>query len=161
MTPSAPAASAARSHRGDLIPGPGAVTRISDNGQMRLRMNRWHGRQIKHIPCRRVEGSHATLAQNHLAVALGEDVFGRQEQVADRGREPPLEEHRHVQLADALEQRIVLHVPRANLNAVGVLGDEMCAFFIHRLGHDREPRLLLGLSQQFESAFAESLKRIR
>ena len=42
---------------------------------------------------------------------------------------------------DGAEQRVVLHVARADLDAVGVLRHEMRPGFVHRLGDDGEPGL--------------------
>ena len=41
-------------------------------------------------------------------------------------------------LSDCFEQRIVLHVARANLNAIGHFGHEVRAFVVHRLCYDGE-----------------------
>ena len=87
------------------------------------------------------ERAHAALAEDDLVVALGEEVLGREQQLLDRRRHAALEEHGLAQAAEPLQQREVLHVARADLQAVGVLGDEVDGLGVEHLGDDRQPRL--------------------
>ena len=56
---------------------------------------------------------------------------------------------------DGAKQRVVLHVARADLDAVGHFGDEVRAFFVERFGDDRQPRLAARQREQLESALAQ------
>ena len=82
-----------------------------------------NGGQVEEIAGGGVEAADAALAENHVGIAFGQDVFGREQQLLDRGREAALEQDRLPQPAGPLEQRIVLHVARADLDDVGDLGD--------------------------------------
>ena len=59
------------------------------------------------------------------AVALGEDVLGGEEELLHRGGHAALEEDRLARAAGAAQEREVLHVARADLHDVGVLGDQV------------------------------------
>ena len=84
-----------------------------------------HGtaREVEREARRGLERADAALAQHHVLVALLEDVVGGHQQLVERRRQPALEQHRLAELAGDLEQRVVLHVARADLDHVGVLGD--------------------------------------
>ncbi len=148
-------------HRNHLVAQPGAVARIRDHRQVRQPLHERNRREIEEIARHRVEAADAALAQNHLAVSLGEDVLRAHEKLGDRGRHAALEQHRLVEPSDGAEQRIVLHVARADLNAICVLGHEMRALFVERLGHDGQTRFAPREREQLESLLAESLKRVR
>ena len=57
----------------------------------------------------------------------GDDVLGRHQQLLDGGAHAALEQHGLAQLAHRLQQREVLHVARADLEDVGVLGHGVAA----------------------------------
>ena len=50
--------------------------------------------------------------------------------------------------ADLGQQRVVLHVARADLDHVGDLEHRLEVARVHQLGDDRQPGLLLGLGEQ-------------
>ena len=102
ITPSAPAATAARAIGITLSRKPGAVARIGDHRQMRQPLHDRDRRQVEQIARHRVEAANAALAENHLAVPFGEDVLGAHEQIGDRRRHAALEQHR---LVDASRRR--------------------------------------------------------
>ena len=149
------------SHRGDILAKAGAVAGIGDDGEMRQFLNDRNGVQVEQIARRRVEAAQPTLAQHHLVVAFGEDVFRAQEQIGDGGRHSALEQHRLAQTTDCLEQRVVLHVAGADLDAVPVLGHEFCPRLVHCFGHDGKPGFLASKGEQLESRFSQTLKRVR
>ena len=63
--------------------------------------------------------------------------------------------------ADLGEQRVVLHVARADLDHVGHLEHRLEVAHVHQLGHDRQAGLRLGLGQQPQPRLAEALERVR
>src|SRR5678816_4342276 len=147
-------------HGRHLVTQPGAVTRIRDDRQVRELVHDRDRVQIEHVSRRAVEAPHATLAQHDLAIPLGQDVFGAQQQVVDRRGHAALEQYWLVQATDRLEQRVVLHVARTDLDAVGILRHEIRARLIHRFGHDRQPGFAAGELEELEPLLAEALKRI-
>ena len=63
--------------------------------------------------------------------------------------------------ADLGEQRVVLHVARAELDHVGHLEHRLEVAHVHQLGHDRQAGLGLRLGQQAQARLAEALERVR
>ena len=120
-----------------------------------------HCGEIEHVSCCRVKAAHSALTQNDVVVAFGENVFGAQQQLVDGRRHPAFEQHRLFQFSNALEQRIILHVARADLDAVGVFGNEQRAFRVHCLGHDRQAALLARACEELQTFLAKPLEGIR
>ena len=63
--------------------------------------------------------------------------------------------------AHVFEQRKILHVARADLDAVAVFFDQIDAALVHRFGHDVQTELIAHLSQDLQAVFAFALKIIR
>ena len=120
-----------------------------------------HDREVERVARVIGERPHAALAQHHVVVALGHDVLGRQQQLFERRRHAALQQHRLARAAGALEQREVLHVARADLDAVGVLLDELQRLVIDRFGDDRQVELFADARQDLQRLLAQSLERVR
>src|ERR1700736_752536 len=117
--------------------------------------------EVEHVARRRVEASHATLAENDVVIPFREDVLGAQKQLVYRRRHPTLEKHRLFHPTDGLEKRIVLHVAGADLDAVGQLRDHLRPVRVHRLRDDRESCLFARERQKLEAFPSHSLKGVR
>src|SRR3989304_1738175 len=102
----------------------------------------------------RVVGADAALAEDDVAVAVGEDVLGGEEPLLDGGPHAALEEHRLVRLADLVQEGEVLHVAAAYLEDIGEAGDEVHVAGVHDLGDDGEAGLGAGLGQDLEPLLA-------
>ena len=134
MTPSAPAAMPARASGTTRSRRPAACDGSTITG-------RWLSRCTIAIAdtssMLRIDGSNdadPALAQHDVEVAALRDVLGgHQPFLVGRGQ-PALEHHRLAGRADRLQQREVLHVARADLQHVGVLGDDV------DVGRRRAPR---------------------
>ena len=63
--------------------------------------------------------------------------------------------------ADLGQQRVVLHVARADLDHVGHFEHRLDVARVHQLGDDRQPGLLLGLGEQAQALRAEPLEAVR
>ena len=148
-------------HRNHLVAQSGAVTRIGDDRQMRKPVHDRNRRQVEHVAGGGIEAPDAALAQNHVLVSFGENVFGAQEKVVDRRRHSALEQDRLLHPADRLEQGIVLHVARADLDAGGDFRNQLGAFGVHCLGHDWKAGFLSRARQKLKPLLAHALKRIR
>ena len=118
------AAARGERHRRDEVANAGAVRGIDQDGQMGLLLDIGDGVEIERVAGRGLEGADAALAQHHLLVAGGEQIFGGEQQFLDLGREAALEQHRLARLADGAEQGEILHVAGADLQRVGMFGDE-------------------------------------
>src|SRR5680860_1721270 len=79
----------------------------------------------------RIKAPHAAFAEDDLPIPLGENVFGGKEKILDRGSHPPLQQNGLTRAPGALQERKVLHIPRADLYDVGVL-----AYLFHSVGVD-------------------------
>ena len=96
-----------------------AVAGIDEDGQMRAPLQHRHGAEVQRAARRRLERPDPALAEDHLLVAAFEDVFGGLQVLVNRRAHAALEQHRDAQAADLLEQRVVLHVARTDLQRVG------------------------------------------
>ena len=74
----------------------------------------------------------------------------RHQQFLDGGAHAALEQHRPPAAAQRFQQREVLHVARAHLHAIGVLGHQFHIAVAHDFGDDGEAGGLLRLAQQFQ-----------
>ena len=72
-----------------------------------------------------------------------------------------LEHHRPGDPPDVAQQRVVLHVPGADLEDVGVLGDDVDLVRLHDLGDDRQAGPLARLGEVAQRLDAEALERVR
>ena len=103
---------------------PGPVARVDDDRQMRDLVHDRDGRHVEDVARRGLAATdgQAALAQHHVRVPLAQDVFGTEHPVLD-GRVHPaaLEQDRMPGAPDLAEQRVVLHVARADLQDVDVL----------------------------------------
>ena len=71
---------------------------------------------------------------------------------------PSLEQHWPTRARRRNNQRIVLHVARADLQNVGVLRNQVHVGLGHDLGYDGQAGLMARAGQQFEAFKAETLK---
>ena len=124
-------------------------------------MHYWNCSEVEHVARGGIEASHSTLAQNDALVAFSEDVLSAQQQVVDRRRHSALQQHGLFHFADCLEERIILHVARADLDAICELGNHLRAFGVHRFGDDRQAGRLACARQELQAFFPEALEGIR
>ena len=123
---------------------------IDDDRQVRALLHVGHGVEIERVAGRGLEGADAALAQDHLIVAGGEDIFRREQQLLDLRGEAALQQDRLVGPPDGAQQREILHVARADLQRVGMGRDDVDIGGVHNLGHDRHGQLVRHLAQQLE-----------
>ena len=120
MIASAPAATAASAICGTNSRRPIAVRRIDDDRQMRFRFQDRHGVEIEGVTRGVFERANAALAEEHVHVAFAQDVFGAHDQIVDRGAEAAFEQDGQMAAADFFQERKIVHVARADLEAIGV-----------------------------------------
>ena len=161
MMPSAPAAAAARLSGSTSERRPAAWLGSTMTGQVRELLEHRHRREVEREAVGGLEGADAALAQQHVRVALLEDVLRRHQQLLERRAEAALEQHGQAGAADLGEQRVVLHVARAELDHVGDLDDRLDVARVHQLGDDRQPGLRLGLGEQAQALLAQALEGVR
>ena len=159
-TPSHPGGHGRAGHRRDQVGPAGGVARVDDDRQVAQPLDVRHDRQVEHVARRVLERPDPALAEDHPAVALRQDVLGRHQQVLDRRAHAPLQQDGRAGPADLLEQVEVLHVPRADLDDVGVALDEVDLAGVHDLGDDRHAEPLAGRLEDLEAVLAEPLEAV-
>src|SRR5438034_4148663 len=70
-------------HRPDERPASGRLRRVDDHRQVRELAHEGHGVQVKGEPGSGLEGADAPLAEDHVAVALRQDVLRREQPFLD------------------------------------------------------------------------------
>src|SRR6267143_3220631 len=105
-------------HGADQRPPAGGLRRIDDHRQVRELSHQGHGVEVERETRRGLEGPDAALAQDHVAVALRQDVLSRQQPLLDGRGHAALQQHRLARLSRLLEQRVVLHVASPQLEDV-------------------------------------------
>src|SRR6185437_4781376 len=74
--------------------------------------------------------------------------------------EPPLEQDGLALAPGGLEERVILHVARADLDDVGVLIDELEGVVVDGFGDDAEAEAVADFGHDVEGSLAESLKGV-
>src|ERR671910_2465830 len=139
----------------------GRVARVDHDRQVGQLAQHRHGHQVEREAVARLVGADPALAEHHLLVALLEDVLRRHQQLLERRRQAALQQHWFARAADLSEQRVVLHVARAELNHIGRLEHGLEVADVQQLGNDRQAGLDLGLGQQPQPRLAQTLERVR
>ena len=140
MTPSAPTATPPIASGLTSQRLPGGMRRVDDHRQVGQVVDERHGGQVERVAGVRLERADAALAQDDVRVARADDVLGGHQPLLDRGAVAALEHDRAGDPADVAQQRVVLHVAGADLEDVGVLGDDVDLVRLHHLGDHRQAR---------------------
>ena len=148
-------------HRLHQVTAAGGVAGVDEHRQMGPSLEHGDRHQVQGEAVRGLERADPALAEDHRLVALLEDVLGRHQQLVERRRQPALEQHRPPAASDLGQERVVLHVARADLQHVGDVEQDVEIPGVHHLGDDRQSRLRLGLGEQPQPLLAEALERVR
>jgi len=147
--------------QGDNIVAPaGGMGGVDDNGEVADGLDGGNGADIEGIPGIIREGADTPFAENDTGIAFRHDIFGGHEPFIDSGGEAALEENRFFRLAGQAQQGVVLHVPGANLDDIGVFFNCPEIFAIGSLGDDEQAGLAADFIQYLESFFAQALEGI-
>src|SRR5580692_74676 len=147
--------------RSNFIPLAGALARIDNNRQVAKPLHRRNHTQIERVAGVVGESAYPALAQNHVVVAFAHHILGRHQKFFQRRRHATLHHDRPLRSARTPEQRVVLHIARANLNDVGVLLHQVERFMVNGLGNCPQAKILTHVSHDLQAFFAQTLKRIR
>ena len=161
MIPSAPAAAAAIDSGGDEAAPAGRVAGVDDHRQVGHLLQRRDRGDVQREAVGRLERPDPALAQDHVRVALLEDVLRRHQQLLERRGQAALDQRRLAGAADLAQQRVVLHVAGADLDHVGHLEHRLEVARVHQLGDDRQAGLLARLGEQPQALLAEALEGVR
>ncbi len=124
--------------RHDQVAAAAGMRRVHDHGQVRQPLDDRDRADVQGVPGGLLEGPDAALAEHDVEVAALGDVLRGHQPLLDGGVHAALEHDRLAHAADRLQQREVLHVAGADLQHVGVAGDQVHVGRVDHLGHDRE-----------------------
>ena len=108
-----------------------------------------------------LEGPDAALAQDDGLVPARHDVLGGQEPLAQLGGKAPLQQDGHARPAQRLQQVVVVHVARAHLQGIHVLGQHLDLLGRRDLGDEGQARLAAHLVHELERAGPKALEAPR
>jgi hypothetical protein len=134
---------------------------INNHGQVRLEFGNGNSGNVERVAGPLLERANATFTQNQAFFTSREDVLGGEHPLLHRLRESTFEENWPSGSSNFLEQREILCISRANLQDIGVLGDQIDISGVHDFGHEQHLVLLSGSSTEFQALFAHALETVR
>ena len=137
------------------------MRRVDDDRQMRAFLDDRHDAQIQRVARVFLKRPNAAFAQDHVLVAPGHDVLRRHDPLLDRIRQPALQQHRLVNLAQRFQQIEVLHVARSDLNQIDMLDKFVDLIRAHQFADDRQTGLFPRLDHRENPFGAHPLKSVR
>lgn len=106
-------------------------------------------------------GADAALAEDNVLVAAGHDVLGAHQELLHGVGEATLEQDGLARLAELLEQLEVLHIARADLEAVALVHENVDMGRVRDLGDNRQTGSLVRLVQQLQTLSLQTLEGVR
>ncbi len=116
--------------------------------------------EIQRVPRVALKGADPALAQDHVGVAARQQVLRRQQPLLDRRGDAALEQDGLPRAPQLAQQREVLHVPRADLQDVGVARDDLDLADVHHLRHELHAVVIGGRAQHPQAVLAEALEAV-
>ncbi len=144
----------------DILARCGRCRRTDHYRQVRQALEKRNRREIQRIPARCFKRPYPPLAENHLLVSLAEDEFRRTEELFQRSGGIADQHHGAVHPAGLLKQREVLHVHRADLKDISLLGRLEHILREEHLRHDRQFKILSGAGEVIQPFKAEALEAL-
>src|SRR6266404_898248 len=127
---------------------------------MRKFFDYWDGGDVERVARVGFEGADAALAEDHIVIAAGDDVFGAEEEFFHGGGHAALEEHGLANFAEGAEEIVVLHVARADLKDVDVADHHLDLRRVHHFADGEQVEFLRGFAHQLEAFFAHALEGV-
>ena len=137
-----------------------AVGGIDDDREMRLGFKHGDGVEIERVAGVGLEGTDAAFAEQDVKVSFAQDVFRAHQQILDGRAHATLEHDGKFAAPDFFQERKILHIPRADLEAVRVFLDHFEVLRVHDLGDDRQARDLARFGKELQPFDAQSLKTV-
>ena len=148
-------------HRRHQITLAHTMRRIAQNRQMRQLLQHRNRGHIICIPRVRLKRPYATLAQHQVVVPARQNIFGAQQHLFNRRRNPSLQQHRLAHMPQLAQQIKVLHIPRTDLEAIDIRQHQLNLRDLHHLGNHQQPKLIGHLAQQLQPFQPHALEAIR
>ena len=161
MRPSAPAATRDTRQGRNQVAMAGGVAGVGDDGQVRDLLEQRNGGYVEGVARGCFKGANAALAENDVGVAVIENNLRRAQQIGHRGHHAALQQDGTARTRRGFKQRVVLHVARADLQDVGILGNQRNVVFGHDFGDDGQAGFCARAGEHLEAFEAMTLKCIR
>ena len=152
--------SGGQGHRCYVIPMSCSVAGVDDDGQVGQFVEDGYYTQVQGVAGFGFEGADAAFAHDDFAVPFGHDVFGGHEPFADGGHHAAFQEYGAFGFADGFEETVILHVAGADLENIGVFGNEIDLIGGHDFGDEWESGGFAGFFEEFESFFFQTLEAV-
>lgn len=143
---------------GDEVGAAAALTGIDDDGEVRFLFGDGHGGKVEGVAGVGFEGADPAFAKDDVGVAFAQGVFGGEEPFFDFHGEAAFEEDGFAGAGGFFDEAEVLGVAGADLEEVGVGGDEVDVSFGEDFGDDAEAGFGAGGGEEFEAGLAEALE---
>src|SRR6266404_196772 len=116
---------------------------------------------IERVAGVRLERANAALAENHVVIAAGQDVFRAHQQLFHGGGHAALQKNRLADFAQRTKEIVVLHVARANLKNVHVTQHHLNLRRVHHFADGEEAKFVRGFAHELEARFPHALESVR
>ena len=110
---------------------------VDEDRQVAHALDHRYRADVESIARRRLESTNSPLAEDHIGVSLGHDVFGGQEPLFHEHGQAALEHDGLARFADLLQQQVVLLVTGADLEDIGEFTNLVDVGRGHHLSDDR------------------------
>ena len=137
-----------------------AVGGVAEDGEVGELFEDGDGGDVHGVAGVGFEGADAALAEDEVVVAAGEDVLGGEEDFLDGGGDAALHEDGLADVAELAEEVEVLHVARADLEAVDVGEHGLDLGDLHDFGDDEEAGLVGDFAEELEAFEAHALEAV-
>jgi hypothetical protein len=134
------------------------MARIDHDRQVAQLLHCRHDTQIERVSRMIGKRPYTALTEDHFVVSFRENVLRRHQKFFQRRRHAALQQYRLPSLARPLQQLIILHVPRADLDAVRVLLHQIERLHVDSFRYDSQARRVPRLRQQLQSFFSQPLE---
>ena len=137
------------------------MARVNNDRQVAHALEHRHSGDVQRVAGVLLIGADTALAQDNVLISACHDVLGGHQEFLHGVGEAALEQDRLIRLAQLLEQLKVLHVARADLEAVALVHEQVDVCGISDFSDNRHPGYLVRLVQQFEALGLKALEGVR
>src|SRR5712692_11139890 len=134
---------------------------ISEHGQVGKFLDDGDGGDVEGVARVGFEGANAALAENDVEIAAGKDVFGAHQKFFHGGGHAALQKNGFADFAEGAEEKVVLHVARADLEDVHVTQHHLNLRGVHHFADGEEAEFVGGFAHELEPRLSHALKGVR
>ena len=137
------------------------MARVNNDRQVAHALEHRHSGDVQRVAGVLLIGADTALAQDNVLISACHDVLGGHQKFLHGVGEAALEQDGLFGLAQLFEQFEVLHVARADLEAVALVHEQVDVCGISDFSDNRHPGYLVRLVQQFEALGLKALEGVR